>query len=827
MSQQELSPAEAKYARNATIISGVTAVALLAIVIIRSLSTIQIVGPAITLFITLIAFVSALLSYRGRYIQGTRLLMGVLMTGIVFMALFLEGQGTGGIAIGVIGFMIGSTVALLTRPQQQAARWIIVFVVVAIFAILYDLLGPPGLFEVANLQGLNYITAVMVLLYGIFILFQFPNFNLRAKLITATALVAIVSIVAVTTIVGITTRNALVNQVGNNLNSLAESQAAGIGELITRQVNVLETLALNRAVADAVEARNVFYEGKTPEEIQVSILQLSEEWRTAEATDPLVLSVMNNSTSQEMGRFRQTFPDHIRLLLADRNGAVVAASERPTQFDFSNEEWWIDGYGVGLGSVYVSEPYVDSDLNTVLIDIAVPVRTQNSAGRSQLSGVLLTSFDLSRVLNSALASAQLGEATHFDLHFDNFRQMELGEGTTNVLEFVPSQESQIVRRLQLSGLPFVVGDFHDEASFVSLGQVNTQANEPSINQLEWQVVLTQLEEVALQPVQEQQRINIVLGVVIVVVASITAAVIAQLLARPIVRLSNTAVQVAEGDLSARAPVESDDEIGTLSANFNRMTSQLQESIEGLEQRVAERTRALSASVEVSRSLSTILNLDQLVIEVVEQVRSAFGYYYVQIYLFDESHTTLQMVGGTGEAGQVLLTRGHTLAAGQGLVGQAAATNTPVFIPDVSQAAGWKSNPLLPDTKAEISVPIAVGEQVAGVLDVQHDVTGSLTEEDVHLLQSVAFQVAIAIQNARSYDAARKRAEREATINAINQKIQNATSVDAVLQIATAELGRALNKHKASVQLHNPVHGGNGERRRGDTAASGRTSQGRN
>jgi GAF domain-containing protein len=153
-----------------------------------------------------------------------------------------------------------------------------------------------------------------------------------------------------------------------------------------------------------------------------------------------------------------------------------------------------------------------------------------------------------------------------------------------------------------------------------------------------------------------------------------------------------------------------------------------------------------------------------------------------------------------------------LAAGQGLVGRAAHTNSPVFIPDVSQAPDWKANALLPDTKAEVAVPIAVGDHVLGVLDVQHDVSNGLVEDDVQVLQSVAYQVAIAIQNAQSFDQARKRAEREAAINEINQKIQTALSVDEVLQIATRELAQTLGATQTVVQLHSPLRrpAGNGE-----------------
>lgn len=220
----------------------------------------------------------------------------------------------------------------------------------------------------------------------------------------------------------------------------------------------------------------------------------------------------------------------------------------------------------------------------------------------------------------------------------------------------------------------------------------------------------------------------------------------------------------------------------------------------LEARVRRRTRALELSNDVSRRLSTILDRERLVAEVVSQLQKAFDYYHVHVYLLDETGEWLVMAGGAGEVGRQLLQQGHRLRPGQGLVGRAAVTRLPVLAPDVRSEPAWLPNALLPETKAEIAVPVMLGEELLGVLDVQHNVRGGLGREDVELLASVASQTAVGLQNARLYAAAQRQVESELLLNTITQRIQSTTTVEQALQVAVRELGRALPGQKAEVRL---------------------------
>ncbi|MEK6573808.1 MAG: GAF domain-containing protein, partial [Chloroflexota bacterium] len=620
---------------------------------------------------------------------------------------------------------------------------------------------------------------------------SFGNLSLRAKLIIAFAGVAVMSVAAMAVVADRISRSGLTAEVGTNLNSLANSQALTISNLLSGEVDTLQAFSLNQTVRDAVKAANRAHVGDQAT-IQANIEKLDQQWRTGDNSDPLIVSVLNNSVAERLTEYSQTFTDNVEVFVTDKYGANVAATNRTSDYYQADKEWWQGAYSNGQGDTYIGQPQFDESSATYGVNIAIPLY---EPGTKEVVGILRTTYRTG-ALSAALFSTHFGQNVDAYLFLPD-GQLLNGKGRFEsidpaLMDQLQASADETYTELNIGGAPKLVSGAPVKSFDPGSGD--------DIARLGWTLVIVHDSAEALQSVNAASRATVLTSLAVLLVAAVLGVFVAQVLAAPIVRLTEVAERVRAGDLNTEARVESEDEIGALASTFNSMTAQLRDTLAGLERRVADRTRALAISADVSRRLSTLLDQQQLVSEVVDQLQTAFNYYHVHIYLWDEKRENLVMVGGTGEAGRIMLGRGHQIPKGRGLVGRAADTNLTVLVTDVSKEAGWLPNPLLPETKAEVAVPIALGERVLGVLDVQHNMVSGLRQEDAELIQSVANQVAIGLQNIRAYVEARRQAHREALVGAIGQKIQSAANVETALQIAVREVGRALGGTRVGVRL---------------------------
>ncbi len=178
-----------------------------------------------------------------------------------------------------------------------------------------------------------------------------------------------------------------------------------------------------------------------------------------------------------------------------------------------------------------------------------------------------------------------------------------------------------------------------------------------------------------------------------------------------------------------------------------------------EQRLESRKRQVQLTTEISQQIAATPSVGEIYSRVVKLVKERFGYYHVQIFRYDDDLDAMRVVEGYGGVGDGMKAAGHNLPYGDGVVGTAAATGSPVLASDVTEDPHWKPHPDLPATEGELAVPIKLRDEVLGVLDVQSDEAGALTEEDQLVLNGLAGQIANAIESARLLEEVQESEER--------------------------------------------------------------------
>jgi len=257
----------------------------------------------------------------------------------------------------------------------------------------------------------------------------------------------------------------------------------------------------------------------------------------------------------------------------------------------------------------------------------------------------------------------------------------------------------------------------------------------------------------------------VYGVVICVTLVVVAAV-ARSIVGPLTALQSGAQRLTRGDglrgdLGAPpalvVPVEGTDEIGLLARVFNEMAERLAQSHRDLEASVVRRTRDLQRQsaqlrgvIDVSQATADILDVNDLLQRAVDVILQCFELYYVGLFIVDEERDAIVLRAGTGRAGKRMLSRGHQLERGQGMVGWCVANAQARVALEAEADSVRYANPDLPDTRSEAAIPLRARGRVVGALTVQDDEPGTFDDEALELLQVMADLLAVTIENARLY-----------------------------------------------------------------------------
>lgn len=805
---------ESRHARNASILTWVLIVASIPAAALfahtgYSNRISQLYVPAAALIARAIFdFIPLTLIRRGRtslamtLVMVTFVLNGLMVTFIV--------QGLGLVIALAIGLVVLS-ISVLTLPAKYTNAGLVIGVVFSILALALDNILGAERARLPELQRLApFIVAGMAAPYILVVTREFRRFNLQTKItlgimITGGFAVSVISFFSVVQAGRIT--DLLAGRLETNVRLSAEEslantvhQEAGAADAFFADIaKKTDSLAAYRAALQ--DRRDTLGLGSYWNASQ-SLIQLEGGQYGNSAQDqssvfvpitlPLdeaILVELNTSAYLDFSapqEIRQN-PDILAIYAVDKRGIiryypnVELASLLPPDFDVTRRPYYeiaapaLNPDRIARWSV----PYVDAAGGGLVVTVASPVYYDN-----EFNGIIAADLQLSAITEH-LSSVTVGQSGFAFMVDDAGRMIYMPPAGYEIFgidpaELIPeefdkysvlgkgSAELQsITNRMVTGDSGLETAQINDAETYISFAPVPSNGYSLAlvvpVSEMQSAILATQIET--------QRQLRAAIQTALLILAStflgalFVSILLGQLIASPIRSLTGTANLLAGGDFTARSNIASDDETGTLAQSFNTMAQTLNETLLSLEDRIRERTveverisqvnayRAsrLEAITRISRTIGSTQTLETLLPQIAETISMELGFYHAGIFLLDSQKEYAVLAAASSEGGKRMLARSHRLLVGEtGIVGYATRSGEPRIALDTGRDAAYFNNPELPDTRSEIALPLRVGNQVIGALDVQSRETNAFSQEDINVLSILADQVAIAIQNSRSY-----------------------------------------------------------------------------
>lgn len=263
---------------------------------------------------------------------------------------------------------------------------------------------------------------------------------------------------------------------------------------------------------------------------------------------------------------------------------------------------------------------------------------------------------------------------------------------------------------------------------------------------------------------EQQLVNLANGrlqwfmsvsLIILGLGLILALFVSRSVIRQVIELREGVENLRAGRLVKDQPVVVLDEMGLLALSIKHLGAQMAKNKEDQDRWNNERTQSLEkysvqmrTASELAREMTTLKDLDSLTNRCVHLIQERFNFYSVGIYLVDEERRFIVLKAFTGSSGSTHLQRGTKIRLGEvNVISNVAGTGEPRIINNVDTDYIFRRDPLLPDTRAEAVIPLKAGQTVIGVLDVQSPTINYFGQDEVVILQILADELSITVQNA--------------------------------------------------------------------------------
>ncbi len=237
---------------------------------------------------------------------------------------------------------------------------------------------------------------------------------------------------------------------------------------------------------------------------------------------------------------------------------------------------------------------------------------------------------------------------------------------------------------------------------------------------------------------------------------------------------------------------------TEKVEYDKYTSELESKMESRTIELARRVSQLTTINKISRVVTSILDTDQLMTELVKSIAQGFGYKHVFMMMMDKERGDLYLKAGFGW-NMDAVPKDMRIKLKEGIIGHAAYFGETLVSGDVESDPRYVRKELI-GTKSELSAPVMFRGDIIGVLDIQSDVKDAFTRNDVGIIEMVADMLAIAVTNARIYMESKEREAALSILDRISKQISYRLEPGVVLDQFAHDAATMLRAEKAMVGL---------------------------
>ena len=607
--------------------------------------------------------------------------------------------------------------------------------------------------------------------------------KLRTRMVLSFLIVGIIPVILGMSVIYFLGNRAIERVIGANFKELAFETSDRVDNYIEHHLEEVHFLSLIPQIIDHVRESNSQYTGKDPSEIQREVERIDTLWEKTKSPEPISLypgrdsseiqkdmeaiweknpaknilsDILNNKASKFMMDYERADAEeeggsvHINILITDKKGVVVAATNIPDRFYYGGEKWWKHTYNDGDGQKYISDINLDRHEKVHTFDIGRAI-----IDKGETIGTIFMMHDVENFFKSV---------THVKVGRTDHTMLASSDGTLLFCPIFPIKSHLLKKELRQAifqdeaGWSITNADVHFPGRSINgfaPVKISLSSGSHNFGGNKWYVFTSQDPRETYAPINTLLKWIAASGLFGIVLLGLLVMYASRRIVKPIKMLHDGAELIGKGDLNYRLQIKSGDEIEELADKFNEMGEQLKSSYTDLEKKVKERTeellktnKDLAILFDITATVSKSLNMDEILSEVLKKILSAIGGGAGFICFLDEESGNLLMAAHEGLAPD-LIKKNKSINVETYPYSRVVREGRPYISEDLSDDKKYKRSYISNKYSSLACIPLRSKNEVLGSFTIYSAESGIFSKV-ANLLESIGNQLGISIENAKLF-----------------------------------------------------------------------------